>query len=116
MCGIVGWLNPGLRDTAESRALAAPALQALRRRGPDGNGMAAGDGWLLGHTRLAILDLSSAADQPMTDGHGKWLVFNGEIYNFRELRRELEQCGHQFRSTGDTEVVLKALGQWGPSA
>lgn len=116
MCGILGWIHPALSDTAQARRSVGPALQALRRRGPDGQGIAAGPGWLLGHTRLAILDLTSAADQPMTDGRGKWLVFNGEIYNFQQLRRELESHGHTFRSSGDTEVVLKALCQWGAGA
>ncbi|MHB1467662.1 MAG: asparagine synthase (glutamine-hydrolyzing) [Solirubrobacteraceae bacterium] len=68
----------------------------------------------LGHRRLAILDLSAAGHQPMCDPRGDlWLVFNGEIYNYRELRAELQRLGHSFRTTGDTEVVLSAYAQWG---
>jgi asparagine synthase (glutamine-hydrolysing) len=91
---------------------------AIAHRGPDGQGTAPlpGDGiegWF-GHRRLRILDLSHAADQPMsTPEGGLLLTFNGEIYNFRELRRELESAGHCFRSSGDTEVVLLAYAQWG---
>jgi asparagine synthase (glutamine-hydrolysing) len=71
---------------------------------------------VLGHTRLKILDLTDRAAQPMEDEYGRWLVFNGEIYNFREIRKELELHGHRFRSTGDTEVLLRALSQWGTDA
>jgi len=68
----------------------------------------------LGHRRLAILDLSAAGHQPMCDPAGDlWLVFNGEIYNYRELRAELERKGHSFHTTGDTEVVLRAYAEWG---
>jgi asparagine synthase (glutamine-hydrolysing) len=68
---------------------------------------------MFGHRRLAIIDLSHAADQPMTDtvrGHANTLVFNGEIYNFKALRRELEGRGEHFTSTGDTAVMLRLLG------
>src|SRR5262245_15711189 len=67
------------------------------------------------HLRLSILDLSHAADEPMVHGSGELaLIFNGEIYNYVELRRELEDLGHEFRSTGDTEVLLAAYSEWGP--
>jgi asparagine synthase (glutamine-hydrolysing) len=70
----------------------------------------------LGHRRLAILDLSAAGHQPMCDAKGDvWVVFNGEIYNYRELRTELECLGHAFHTTGDTEVVLRAYTEWGPT-
>jgi len=90
----------------------------LRHRGPDGRGTyrdaAAGIG--LGHRRLSILDLSAAAQQPMSDATGRyWITFNGEIYNFLELRADLERCGHHFLTTSDTEVILAAYAEWGES-
>lgn len=93
---------------------------AIAHRGPDGDGFheleaADGAGWL-GHRRLKILDVTDAAHQPMLSGGGDALVFNGEVYNFRELRRQLSARGHRFSSTGDTEVVLRAFEQWGPQA
>jgi asparagine synthase (glutamine-hydrolysing) len=90
--------------------------ETLARRGPDDCGM-----WYtaerhvgFGHRRLSIIDLSACGHQPMHDHSGRrHIIFNGEIYNFRELRRELEQCGHTFRSLSDTEVILEAYGEWG---
>ena len=116
MCGISGFVGP-----AENRvdgAVIRSMTEVLRHRGPDGyrdleiaGGRLAG--WL-GHQRLKIIDLSEAADQPMTSDDGSVaLTYNGEVYNFRELRRRLEGLGHRFRSTGDTEVVLRAYEQWG---
>ncbi len=115
MCGILGWISPSLTDPKRSVQEAQPALQALRPRGPDGNGIETGKGWLLGHTRLAILDLTEKARQPMTEGQGGWLVYNGEIYNFKELREELIGLGYRFQSSGDTEVLLYAMREWGVS-
>jgi asparagine synthase (glutamine-hydrolysing) len=69
---------------------------------------------LLGHRRLSIFDLSSRGHQPMCDGQGNALIFNGEVYNFMELRAELEKFGHRFQSASDTEVILAAYRQWGP--
>jgi asparagine synthase (glutamine-hydrolysing) len=89
---------------------------ALRHRGPDGSGLwtSSGGEVIFAHRRLAIIDLSEAGAQPMVDGEsGCALTFNGEIYNFRELRRELEALGESFRSSSDTEVILKAYGRWG---
>jgi asparagine synthase (glutamine-hydrolysing) len=83
-------------------------------RGPDGSGEYISPGVGLGHVRLSILDLSTNAAQPMADPSGNYqIVFNGEIYNFVEIRRELEQKGFHFRSTGDTEVLLSAYLCWG---
>jgi asparagine synthase (glutamine-hydrolysing) len=99
--------------------------RAMAHRGPDGEGVWAstaderGHGCLLGHRRLAILDLSAAADQPMTDvvgAHPRTVVFNGEIYNFQALRRQLEGRGEHVASTGDTAVMLRLLGLDGPDA
>jgi asparagine synthase (glutamine-hydrolysing) len=92
--------------------------ELMRRRGPDDVGTwTDGEHVALGFRRLAILDLSPAGHQPMETPCGRHvLVFNGEVYNFRELRAELEASGHRFRSTSDTEVVLAALATWGESA
>ena len=104
MCGIVGF------SAADPRG-AAPcdldsALGTLGRRGPDGKGRYADAGTLLGHTRLSIIDLSTG-DQPMTNEDGSlWIVFNGEIYNYRELQGDLRARGHVLRTTSDTEVIL----------
>ena len=115
MCGILGWVGSEAGDES-ARARVPAALDALRSRGPNGNQVEAGSDWLLGHTRLKILDLTERAAQPMRDAEGRWIVFNGEIYNFREIRKELEDKGRHFRSTGDTEVLLQALAEWGTSA
>ena len=115
MCGIAGILHSD-KDLVE-RVL--PAMNyAQKHRGPDDEGsviVPAQGGWLgFGHRRLAIIDLSAAGHQPMNDAvTGNWISFNGEIYNFRELRRELEKKGHLFRTGTDTEVILKAYTEWG---
>lgn len=113
MCGICGEL------TFSGFAADIEQLTAMMaRRGPDGAGTwTDGAACQLGFRRLAILDLSTAADQPMVTPDGRYaLVFNGEIYNFQELRQALEQEGLAFRSTGDTEVLLYALIHWGKAA
>lgn len=112
MCGIAGCVGPAV---AEPTGLAAAdaAMRAMNARGPDGHGLEHGQSWLMAHTRLAVLDLTDRARQPIGDGRGGWLVYNGEVYNFREIRAELRAQGVQFRSTGDSEVVLHALRQWG---
>lgn len=108
MCGIFG--HVGKLD----RGLAERCLHTLSHRGPDGWGLWQGDGVTLGHRRLAILDLSENGKQPMSYGNGRyWITFNGEIYNFLEIRAELEALGHVFRSESDTEVILAAYAQWG---
>src|SRR6185503_11064358 len=89
--------------------------EALAHRGPDGSGLWTAPGVGLGHRRLAIIDLSDAAAQPMLAEDGRVAVsFNGEIYNFREVRADLEAKGHAFRTESDTEVILVAWRQWGP--
>jgi len=86
----------------------------LVKRGPDSEGAWADGPMTLGHRRLSIIDLSDKAAQPMTDaGSGVALVFNGTIYNYPELRKQLQALGHHFNSTGDTEVILRAYIQWG---
>ena len=110
---------------AGTRAAVRDMMAASGHRGPDGCGSVeiplaefGGSGQLaLGHTRLSIIDLSDGSRQPMGDAEtGSWLVFNGEIYNFRELRRQLETLGEKFATAGDSEVLLKALVRWGESA
>ena len=119
MCGICGWVGPSgtAEEPRRGRAIAVEMASQLAHRGPEGDGAyeidgERGAGWLA-HRRLRIIDLSEAAAQPMA-GERSVLVFNGEIYNFRELRRELEGAGARFDSTGDTEVVLRAFEAWGP--
>jgi asparagine synthase (glutamine-hydrolysing) len=115
VCGIVGRIGPALADPAASARETGPALLALRTRGPDDQRLEAGPGWVLGAARLAVIDLSHRAAQPFGDGQGRWIVYNGEVYNFRELRAELEARGRRFRSDGDAEVVLQAFAEWGPA-
>lgn len=87
---------------------------SLAHRGPDDDGIHLSGPVALAHNRLSILDLSPNGHQPMRSRHGGyWIVFNGEVYNFREIRAELEADGHRFHSTGDTEVVLEAYLKWG---
>jgi len=87
---------------------------AIAHRGPDGEGFYMDNFIGLGHRRLAILDLTPAAHQPMATAQNQYVItYNGEVYNFRELRTELETLGHQFRSCSDTEVVLYAYMEWG---
>jgi asparagine synthase (glutamine-hydrolysing) len=113
MCGILGIAS---RTGIQDRAWLAVGRDSMRHRGPDDTGeWWAPDGRAgLGHLRLAIVDLSYAGHQPMLDAEaGLSLSFNGEIYNFLELRQELLAAGHSFVSGSDTEVVLKAYRQWG---
>jgi asparagine synthase (glutamine-hydrolysing) len=92
----------------------ARVLATLRHRGPESSGVARPDGATLAHTRLKIIDLSPAGAQPMAnEDDSVWVTFNGEIYNFQELRRELEGHGHRFRSSSDTETLVHGYEQWG---
>ena len=111
MCGICGVVALGRPAEAETvRAMSA----TLAHRGPNGSGEFAAPGVALGHRRLSIIDLSHAGDQPFASADGALqLIHNGEIYNYRELRHELEAKGHRFRSATDTEVILAAYLEWG---
>ena len=113
MCGICGEIR---FDDSQAGVVAVDAMnRALAPRGPDAGGLFLQDRIALGHRRLSILDLSLTSQQPMVDPElGLAIVFNGCIYNFRELRRELQGKGYRFFSTGDTEVILKAYHAWGP--
>jgi asparagine synthase (glutamine-hydrolysing) len=120
MCGIAGFILPGQPKDAGRRLQAM--TDRIAHRGPDGEGFfvqSTADGAHtvgLGHRRLAIIDLVTG-DQPIThQSAGVTLIFNGEIYNFQDLRRELEGKGHRFRTTSDTEVLLAAYVEWGPQA
>jgi asparagine synthase (glutamine-hydrolysing) len=115
MCGIAGYIAPGHPETADKRTRIM--TDALARRGPDSSGVAQWPDIVLGHRRLAILDLSPAGHQPMISEDGSLgLVFNGCIYNFLELRQELTDRGHAFRSQTDTEVLLAGYREWGADA
>jgi asparagine synthase (glutamine-hydrolysing) len=112
MCGICGEIR--FDNTTPDRARIQRMMDRLARRGPDNEGCYINANVGLGHRRLAIIDLSDKASQPMVDKqHGLSLVFNGTIYNYPELRTRLIAKGHQFVSTGDTEVILKAYAEWG---
>jgi asparagine synthase (glutamine-hydrolysing) len=112
MCGIAGII--GSRAPLEANKLVRRMTRSLARRGPDSEGLEEWPGAILGHRRLAVLDLSPAGHQPMLSEDGQTgVVFNGCIYNFRELRRELEAQGEKFRSDCDTEVLLRGYCRWG---
>jgi len=115
MCGIAGKFNFDPQSPIDRERLAAMTT-VIAHRGPDADGFYVGDGIGLGHRRLSIIDLSTG-DQPlMNEDHTIWVVFNGEIYNFAEIRVELEAHGHRFRTHSDTEVIVHAYEQWGDSA
>lgn len=112
MCGIGGELRLDARKA--DQALLERMLEKLARRGPDHQGAWYDGALSLGHRRLAVIDLSERSQQPMCDAAlGLTLVFNGAIYNYRELRQYLQGRGHSFNSAGDTEVILKAYAEWG---
>jgi asparagine synthase (glutamine-hydrolysing) len=115
MCGICGTVRlDGAPDTGPG---VDRMLRALAHRGPDADGQWSDGTCTLGHRRLSIIDLSDAGRQPLANEDGTlWLTFNGEIYNFQALRRELEAAGHAFRSQTDSEVVVHAYEEWGTGA
>jgi asparagine synthase (glutamine-hydrolysing) len=113
MCGICGIFN--LNGEPVSPVNLRKMTDAMVHRGPDGEGFYIDSFIGLGHRRLAIIDLSPAGHQPMITTDGQYAIsYNGEVYNFQELRVELESLGHQFRSRTDSEVILNAYAQWGP--
>jgi asparagine synthase (glutamine-hydrolysing) len=119
MCGIIGFITP--QRNHEIRERLAHALSCLYHRGPDDRGVEevviGQRRVVLGQTRLSIIDLSSAGHQPMTSADGRYTItFNGEVYNYRELRSELRAHGHTFRTDTDTEVLIAAWSQWGIAA
>jgi asparagine synthase (glutamine-hydrolysing) len=113
MCGIFGKVNADPQRPVEA-ALIERACAAIAHRGPDGQGLFRQGPVGLGHRRLAIIDVAGGT-QPMSTEDGRlWITYNGEVYNFRELRRELAVLGYRFRTESDTEVVLYAYAAWGP--
>ncbi len=112
MCGIAGIIAERAGEAANARI--EGMIRALKHRGPDDYGLWSDDLCALGHRRLAIIDLSEAGRQPLSNAGGTiWITFNGEIYNFQELRRELESLGYRFRTGTDTEAIVYAYEQWG---
>ncbi len=111
MCGIAGIVGDAPVDGAALKRMSS----VIAHRGPDDEGFFVDEGTGLAHRRLAIVDLSPAGHQPMSNEDGSlWIVYNGEVYNSRVIGSELEGKGHVFRSTSDTEVILHAYEQWGP--
>jgi asparagine synthase (glutamine-hydrolysing) len=115
MCGIAGSFD--LSGAPSSAAIVKRMTDVIAHRGPDGEGVWVDGAVGLGHRRLAIIDLSEAGRQPMATPDGRFVVtYNGELYNFQELRTELQALGHRFRSRSDTEVLLAAFAEWGLAA
>jgi len=111
MCGIVGLVN--LTNKPVSAGLVERMQDAMIHRGPDDKGLYVAGNIGLGHRRLSIIDLSEAGRQPMSnEDKTVWLVYNGEIYNFKELRKDLKSLGHKFNSRTDAEVVIHAYEEW----
>ena len=114
MCGIAGIFHPDVPKPVDPARVEA-MTDALAHRGPDGSGVWTAPGIGFGHRRLSIIDLSDAAAQPMLTADRRIAItYNGEIYNYREVRAELEARGHVFTTESDTEVILAAWRQWGP--
>ncbi len=114
MCGIAGLVD--WHHRADEHTL-VKAVESLRFRGPDANAIVALGAAVLGHSRLAIIDLRPESNQPMSDPTGRYsIVFNGEIYNFKEVRKDLKAAGIDFRTNSDTEVLLQAFLTWGEAA
>src|SRR5262245_61409404 len=113
MCGIAGFVNLDGRPADRDRL--QEMTRSLRHRGPDGEGFHIDGAVGLGHRRLSILDLETGAQPMRTPDGGSWIVFNGEIYNYVELRRDLEARGHRFATRSDTEVILHQYEEDGPA-
>ena len=116
MCGIAGIVNLSSALPPPSRDVVRAMVRAIRHRGPDEFGLFRDGHAALGHARLSIVDLASGQQPLANEDRTRWLVFNGEVFNFVELRAELEAAGHVFRTHSDTEVIVHAWEQWGPAA
>src|SRR5256885_15805661 len=114
MCGIAGMFNrPGRKAVAESDM--RQMLAMIRHRGPDEFGILLDQEAGLGSARLSIIDLSGGSQPIPNEDETLWIVFNGEIFNYIELRAELEERGHRFRTSSDTEVILHLFEEYGPA-
>jgi len=120
MCGIAGFVESASAGhpltTDEAHVLAHQMCDVIRHRGPDDEGIYSTDGVALGMRRLSIIDLSTGHQPIHNEDRTAWIVFNGEIYNYGELRRELEAAGHRFYTATDTETIVHAYEQWGTAA
>ena len=115
MCGIAGSFQIDTMRPATGARI-TEALTCIAHRGPDDQGIAEIGSSVLGHRRLSVMDTSSGGHQPFADAGGRYtMVFNGEVFNFQELRAQLEAEGHTFRSQSDTEVVLRLFTVKGPA-
>jgi asparagine synthase (glutamine-hydrolysing) len=115
-CGIAGLISYNSNTISDTLANGfRKMLDCLKHRGPDGEGIFTDGGIILGHRRLSIIDLSNKGSQPMTRDHFT-ITLNGEIYNYNEIKKELEQKGYSFTSETDTEVVLRSFQCWGKAA
>jgi asparagine synthase (glutamine-hydrolysing) len=112
MCGICGVYLPKPADAGD-RSVVAGMMRRLEHRGPDGSGLWSHDQAVLGHQRLAIIDLEGGYQPQVNETETIGVVFNGEIYNFRDLRSQLTNAGHRFRTRSDTEVIVHGYEQWG---
>ena len=113
MCGLAGFIDSSLTEVEQKETIRS-MLDSIKHRGPDNSGFKVSGDVVLGHNRLSIIDLSVNANQPMVFQH-LWMVYNGEVYNYLEIRRELEDNGYIFDTTSDTEVILKSYHKWGSS-
>src|SRR5690242_17489782 len=120
MCGIAGFVESSAAGAPFDAETASDLIQrmcgVIRHRGPDDEGMLVDAGAAIGMRRLSIIDLSTGHQPIHNEDRTVWTVFNGEIYNFRELRAELEAAGHRFYTGTDTEAIVHAYEQWGTSA
>ena len=112
MCGICGIANPGRLNSSDLN-LTMRMIGRLSHRGPDGSGYYRDRNVILGHARLAIIDVEGGAQPLCNEDESLWITFNGEIYNYRELSKELASKGHNFRTQSDTEVIIHAFEEWG---
>src|SRR3954470_18767343 len=116
MCGIAGAFSFTTGAAPINRGTVLQISELLKRRGPDGEGFWASDDnrIALAHRRLAVIDPGPSGAQPMSDRSGRWsITFNGEIYNYRELRAELQSVGRIFQTNSDTEVLIHSIAEWG---
>lgn len=108
MCGFLAYIG----DNLNSKRLES-GLSSILHRGPDSSRILKQKNFAFGFNRLAIQDLSDKSMQPMIDFYGNSIIYNGEIYNFKEIKKELESIGYKFKTNGDVEVIMKSILEWG---